>query len=215
MALKVICLSQLVSAHPEYVILRLYGIGKGVVVRTARIQLGSRQLSDNWFHVDGVHRRLRNEIMGGMTAEDYFDNLDWLYGHNEAKAVDALMTVVVDKTGILDDLRGAPGHLMRRGQQIAVSVFLDECRPWDLTPLQFAVLASFTGTDRTIRSVSVALLYLDRTTINVVVKKLKKGLVERCVSEKDRRSKPVSITRKGANLIREVLPAAEAAQDRM
>ena len=50
------------------------------------------------------------------------------------------MTVVVDNTGILDDLRAAPGHLMRQGQQIAVSVFLDECRPWELTPL-VAVLA--------------------------------------------------------------------------
>ena len=51
------------------------------------------------------------------------------------------MAETAEKTGILDDLRAAPGHLMRRCQQIAVSVFLDECRPWDLTPLQFAVLA--------------------------------------------------------------------------
>ena len=126
------------------------------------------------------------------------------------------MTVVVDKTGILDDLRAAPGHLMRRGQQIAVSVFLDECRPWELTPLQFAVLAELHrhGPDDQVGLGGA--LALDRTTISVVVKKLEeRGLVERCVSEKDRRSKLVSITRKGANLIREVLPAAEAAQDRM
>ena len=59
-------------------------------------------------------------------------------------------------------------------------------------------------------------LALDRTTIGVVVKKLEeRGLVERSVSEKDRRSKPVSITKKGAGLIRDVLPSAEAAQDRM
>ena len=31
---------------------------------------------------------------------------------------------------ILNNLRDAPGHLMRRCQQIAVSVFLDECRDW-------------------------------------------------------------------------------------
>ena len=59
-------------------------------------------------------------------------------------------------------------------------------------------------------------LALDRTTISVVVKKLEqRGLVERSVSEKDRRSKPVSITEDGARLIRDVLPAAETAQDRM
>ena len=59
-------------------------------------------------------------------------------------------------------------------------------------------------------------LALDRTTISVVVKKLEqRGLVERTVSEKDRRSKPVSITEDGARLIHDVLPAAETAQDRM
>ena len=85
-----VCLSQLVGANPDNLDSALVRYQERRVVRTARIQLGSRQLSDNWFHVDGVHRRLRNEIMGGMTAEDYYDNLDWLYGHNEAKAVDAL-----------------------------------------------------------------------------------------------------------------------------
>ena len=119
-------------------------------------------------------------------------------------------------TGILDDLRKAPGHLMRRCQQIAVSVFLDECRPWDLTPLQFAVLAELNrhGPDDQVGLGGA--LALDRTTIGVVVKKLEeRGLVRRTVSEKDRRSKPVSITDAGVGLIREVLPAAEVAQDRM
>ena len=126
------------------------------------------------------------------------------------------MAEVAEKTGILDDLRTAPGHLMRRCQQIAVSVFLDECRPWDLTPLQFAVLAELNrhGPDDQVGLGGA--LALDRTTISVVVKKLEqRGLVERSVSEKDRRSKPVSITDGGARLIRDVLPAAETAQDRM
>ena len=126
------------------------------------------------------------------------------------------MVVVAKKTGILDDLRAAPGHLMRRCQQIAVSVFLDECRPWDLTPLQFAVLAELNRDGPDDQVGLGGALALDRTTIGVVVKKLEeRGLVERSVSEKDRRSKPVSITKKGADLIRDVLPAAEAAQDRM
>ena len=126
------------------------------------------------------------------------------------------MVVVAEKTGILDDLRAAPGHLMRRCQQIAVSVFLDKCRPWDLTPLQFAVLAELNRDGPDDQVGLGGALALDRTTIGVVVKKLEeRGLVERSVSEKDRRSKPVSITKKGADLIRDVLPAAEAAQDRM
>ncbi len=34
------------------------------------------------------------------------------------------------------------GHLLRRCQQIAVAIFLEECRSLELTPLQFAVLDS-------------------------------------------------------------------------
>ena len=117
---------------------------------------------------------------------------------------------------ILNDLRDAPGHLMRRCQQIAVSVFLDECRDWDLTPLQFAVLVALyrDGPEDQMRLGGA--LALDRTTIGVVVKKLEeRGLVARSVSEKDRRSKPVSITADGLAHLLDVLPAAETAQDRM
>mgnify|MGYP001502634449 FL=1 len=117
---------------------------------------------------------------------------------------------------ILNNLRDAPGHLMRRCQQIAVSVFLDECRDWDLTPLQFAVLVALyrDGPEDQMRLGGA--LALDRTTIGVVVKKLEeRGLVARSVSEKDRRSKPVSITADGLAHLLDVLPAAETAQDRM
>ena len=66
------------------VILRNFS-ARVVCYESPRIQIGSRQLGDNWFHVDGVQRKLRNEIMGTMTAEDYYYQLNWLYGHNEAK----------------------------------------------------------------------------------------------------------------------------------
>lgn len=117
---------------------------------------------------------------------------------------------------ILDDLRDAPGHLMRRCQQIAVSVFLDECRDYDLTPLQFAVLIGLIKGGPEDQVTLGGTLALDRTTIGVVVKNLEeRGLVSRRVSDRDRRSKPVSITDAGIRLINEVLPAAEAAQERM
>jgi MarR family transcriptional regulator, lower aerobic nicotinate degradation pathway regulator len=117
---------------------------------------------------------------------------------------------------ILDNLRAAPGHLMRRCQQIAVSVFLDECRDYDLTPLQFAVLTALLQGGPEDQVHLGGRLALDRTTIGVVVKNLEeRGLVTRRVSEKDRRSKPVSITAAGERLIYDAVDAAEAAQDRM
>jgi DNA-binding MarR family transcriptional regulator len=117
---------------------------------------------------------------------------------------------------ILDNLRAAPGHLMRRCQQIAVSVFLDECQRYDLTPLQFAVLTALLQGGAEDQVHLGGWLALDRTTIGVVVRNLEERcLVTRRTSQKDRRSKPVSITAHGRELIYKAVGAAEAAQDRM
>jgi hypothetical protein len=34
------------------------------------------------FHAEGVHAWLRNEIMRGLSTEDYYDRISWLYGNN-------------------------------------------------------------------------------------------------------------------------------------
>ena len=38
----------------------------------------------------------------------------------------------------MDAVYTAPGYLFRRMQQIAVAIFMEECRAYDLTPVQFA-----------------------------------------------------------------------------
>ena len=76
-----VCLSEILGNGPDDLDAALTKYRDTRLVRTARIQIGSRQLGDNWFHVDGVHRKLRNEIMGNMSADDYCDQLGWLYGH--------------------------------------------------------------------------------------------------------------------------------------
>ncbi len=52
----------------------------GRIVRTARVQLGSRAIGDHIYHPAGAHALVRNAIMQAMTAEDYYDRLSWLYG---------------------------------------------------------------------------------------------------------------------------------------
>jgi hypothetical protein len=42
----------------------------------------------------------------------------------------------------MDAVYAAPGYLFRRMQQIAVSIFVEECREHDLTPVQFAALVA-------------------------------------------------------------------------
>ncbi|MEX2455641.1 MAG: MarR family transcriptional regulator [Rhodospirillaceae bacterium] len=117
---------------------------------------------------------------------------------------------------VFDRVSEMPGHLLRRCQQIAVSVFLDECRVHDLTPLQFAVLATLMQSGPLDQVGISGCIALDRTTVSVVVRNLEeRGFVRREVSAKDRRSKPVFITETGERLVRRALPAVEAAQERM
>lgn len=57
-------------------------------VRTARVQLGSRAIGDHVYHASGMHAQVRNEIMRGMSTEDYYDRLAWLYGSTGLSGVD-------------------------------------------------------------------------------------------------------------------------------
>ncbi len=50
------------------------------VVRTARVQLGSRAIGDHIYHPSGAHALVRNAILRDLAAEDHYDRLQWLYG---------------------------------------------------------------------------------------------------------------------------------------
>jgi DNA-binding MarR family transcriptional regulator len=117
---------------------------------------------------------------------------------------------------IFDEVRAMPGHLLRRFQQIAVGIFLKECREFDLTPVQFSILAALAQTSPLDQITLSGFAALDRTTISVVVRRLEtRGQVARTVSARDRRSKLISITAKGQELMREVLPKVRRIQEIM
>jgi salicylate hydroxylase len=50
------------------------------VHRTARIQIQSRLIGDHIYHPAAGHAALRNAIMRSMSADQYYDSLQWLYG---------------------------------------------------------------------------------------------------------------------------------------
>ncbi len=52
------------------------------IERTARVQVDSRRIGDAIFHAEGDAARRRNEIMRSLSAADYYDYMDWLYGHD-------------------------------------------------------------------------------------------------------------------------------------
>jgi len=108
-----------------------------------------------------------------------------------------------------------PGHLVRRFQQIAVAVFLAEVEDagFDLTPVQYAALATI-STNPAIDQITLAgLIAYDRTTITGVVDRLvQKSLVVRETSSRDRRARELKITDEGRKVLRKITPAVEAAQ---
>ncbi|MBO6782597.1 MAG: 3-hydroxybenzoate 6-monooxygenase [Alphaproteobacteria bacterium] len=75
-----VCLAHMLDSHRDDPHAGLVAYQEARVVRTARVQLGSRAIGELMFHAEGVHARVRDEIMRNMTTEDYYDRLAWLYG---------------------------------------------------------------------------------------------------------------------------------------
>lgn len=117
---------------------------------------------------------------------------------------------------LFDEVRDMPGHMLRRFQQIAVSIFLKDCKAFDLTPVQFSVLAALSQASPLDQIRLSGLVALDRTTISLTVRRLEeRGLVARQVSEKDRRAKLIRLTGAGRAFTEAVLPTVRAVQDKI
>ena len=116
------------------------------------------------------------------------------------------------------DNNDMPGHLARRFQQIAVAVFLAEVGDagFDLTPVQYAALATIKANPGLDQVTLAGLIAYDRTTITGVVDRLvQKGLMSRQESSRDRRARELTITDAGKRTLRSITPAVEAAQRTM
>ena len=124
---------------------------------------------------------------------------------------------MADKTGdevlALDAL---PGHYIRRLQQIAVAIFLEETDEFSITPVQYAALNKVSvspGIDQ--RSLATAIGF-DTSTIGGVIDRLEaRELVKRKPSPTDKRQRLLSLTLKGKKLLAQVEPLVARAQDRM
>ncbi len=116
----------------------------------------------------------------------------------------------------LEDLHAMPGHLIRRAQQIAVAIFMEECAEYDLTPVQYAALAAIRenpGTDATRLS---ALIAFDRSTLGNVLERLEvRKLVTRYSSPDDKRIKLLKLTGAGNALVKRAEAAVLRAQERI
>jgi DNA-binding MarR family transcriptional regulator len=114
------------------------------------------------------------------------------------------------------DLHEAPGHLIRRAQQVAVAVFMEETAQFDVTPVQFAMLNALTeapGEDQVTLAGRVA---FDAATSGSVIGRLEsKGWVRREADPADRRRKLLWLTPEGQAVTRKMKSAVGRAQARI
>lgn len=116
----------------------------------------------------------------------------------------------------IKDTYRAPGHLIRRCQQISVSIFLDELGEYGLTPVQYASLLAihdYPGVDQ--RGLG-NIIAVDRSTITTVLKGLEsRELIERIVPPENLRVKQLYITQAGERLLLDTVEEISRVQERI
>lgn len=61
-------------------------------LRTARVQLQSREIGQHVYHPAGAHAELRNAVMRARSAQEWFDEVAWLYGSTGLEGAVSLET---------------------------------------------------------------------------------------------------------------------------
>lgn len=113
------------------------------------------------------------------------------------------------------ELYGMPGHLIRRMQQIAVSIWLDETGG-DLRPVQYAALSAIRRLPGLDQLELARVIAFDRSTAQDVLIRLdKRGYVERRRDPRDGRRRRLYITQAGDAALNDVAEANDTAQRRI
>ena len=108
-------------------------------------------------------------------------------------------------SGLSNGLYDQPGHLIRRAQQIAVSMFYSTMG-YDVTPVQYAVLRILEDNPGIDQVTLARLCALDTSTAaNLAVRLEARGLVKRVVPAKSKRFRMLHLTPRGLGLVEELL----------
>lgn len=114
---------------------------------------------------------------------------------------------------LLMDLYDQPGHLIRRAQQIAVSMFR-ETMDAEITPVQFAIMRMLKESPGIDQVTLAGLVALDKsTTADIAVRLEKRGLIHREVVA--RRQRCLSLTPEGEAALSATVTSVHILRDRM
>lgn len=109
-----------------------------------------------------------------------------------------------------------PGFLLRRLNQIHYALFFEECRAFNITPVQYGLLTALAVRGQLDQGSLGIELGIDRTNVaDVLVRLAARGLVRRVRDPSDRRAKLASLTPKGRQLTSSMFASMQRAQDRL
>ena len=113
-------------------------------------------------------------------------------------------------------LRNVPGHLIRRSQQRAVDLFVDEVGEDGPNPRQFAVLVNVFLSPGLSQTALVKASAIDRSTLTEVLRRMiDKGMITKTRTKEDQRANALYITDVGTRLLENAVEATQRAQQRM
>lgn len=135
------------------------------------------------------------------------------------------MKIVAKKTNIsdasvsrwsLDDAYRGPGHLIRRLQQIAVAIFMDEFRELEITPVQYVALVAVRDRPGLEQRALGDLIAIDRSSAGRVFQFLEeRGWIGRVTPKENRRTKQLYVTPLGEKLSDKCAPLIRRAEQRI
>lgn len=112
------------------------------------------------------------------------------------------------------DIDEMPGYAIRRLHQIAVGIVHQEAQDLGVTPVQYAILQSVHNHPGADQRTLASLVALDTSTTAGVVDRLEaRGLLLRSASPHDRRVRLLTLTPPGEQLLSEVIPRMQRAQE--
>lgn len=114
------------------------------------------------------------------------------------------------------ELENHPGYFIRRLQQIAVAVFMEETQEFGVTPVQYGALSAVLRQPGVDQRTLARLIGFDTSTIGSVIDRLQaRGFMVRSSHPTDRRVRLLSVTQEGRALLMAAEPGVLRAQQRM
>jgi len=113
------------------------------------------------------------------------------------------------------DLGDQIAHLVRRCHQISQGLFYDETASFNITPVQYNLLAALRAQAPMDQHTLAGRTAINRTTLGDVAERLeRRGLILRQVNPADRRGKLLSLTDRGLQMLVDIEQRMRVAEER-